>query len=97
MFEAAQAHRAIDRAGAAEDELGGLLYLSAVSADEKVLLGEETRRSGEYEGLADGNGSLEGKTLYTVPEVLPGVLLLGARSVAVKCLECCCEVPGVLL
>lgn len=84
MFEAAQAHRAIKRAGAAEDELGGLSCLSAVSADEKVLLGEETKRFGEYEELAGGSGFLEDKTLSTVPAVLPGVLPLGARSVAVK-------------
>ena len=84
MFGAAQAHRAIERAGAAEDELGALSWLYAVSADEKVLLGEETKRWDEYEELAEGSGFLEGKTLSTAPGALPGVLVLGARNVAVK-------------
>jgi hypothetical protein len=44
--------------------------LSAVSADEKELLGEETKRLGEYEGLAGESEFLECKILATVPGVL---------------------------
>ena len=50
--------------------------MSAVSADEKVLLGEETKRSVEYEELAEDSEFLEGNTFSTVPGVLlPGVSL----------------------
>ena len=62
--------------------------MSAVSANEKVLLGEETKRLGEYEGLAEDSEFLEDKTFYRVPGGLPRVLLLvflrRAQSVAVK-------------
>lgn len=47
--------------------------MSAVSANEKVLLGEETKRLGEYEGLAEDSEFLEDKTFSSVPE-LPRVL-----------------------
>jgi hypothetical protein len=50
--------------------------LSAVSANEKVLLGEETKRLGEYEGLAEDSEFLEDKTFSRVPGGLPRVLLL---------------------
>jgi len=70
MFEAAQAPQAIECAGTAEGELGSLWGLSAVSADEKELLGEETKRLGEYEGLAGDSEFLECKIFATVPGVL---------------------------
>ena len=40
-----------------------------------MLLGEETKRLGEYEGLAEESEFLEDKTSSRVPDGLPRVLL----------------------
>jgi len=67
---AAQARQATGQAWTAEEDLGCLLWLPAVSADEEELLEGETKALGEYGDLGESSQVLECEVFATVSAVL---------------------------